>query len=73
MNPAKRELLCQRCDRDYPVWFAPNELWNRVTDHLSEKPFIRFLCLNCFAFLAEETFGENFIWKLERTGGKNAE
>lgn len=33
-EPELRELLCQKCGRDYPVWFAPNELWNRVAEGL---------------------------------------
>lgn len=57
-----RELLCQQCGRDYPVWFAPNELWNaaiRVGEH--------FLCPTCFALLAEqrEAVGPHAIWRLE--------
>ena len=73
MLPATRELLCQQCNKDYPVWFAPNELWNAVTDHLEEKPYIQFLCPTCFALLAEEKLGEEFIWKLEKTVGKTEE
>lgn len=68
MKPAERELLCQNCGRDYPVWFTVNELWNAVTDHKSEKPEIQFLCLNCFAFLAEEKTGRQFIWELRQAG-----
>lgn len=39
---------CERCRREYPVWCAPNEIWNRVVrdEH--------FLCMDCFARLAEE-------------------
>jgi hypothetical protein len=50
VQPPVRELLCQRCDQNYPVWFAPNELWNRVCP---DSEGIHFLCLTCFAVLAE--------------------
>lgn len=55
-----RELLCQRCDREYPVWSAPNDLWNRVVrdhggDGYGARPLRdRFLCPSCFGMLAEE-------------------
>jgi hypothetical protein len=29
-NPGKRELLCEYCLADYPVWFTPNKFWNKV-------------------------------------------
>lgn len=44
-----RELLCMLCDADYPVWFAPNDLWNavvRLPDGSDKWPF---LCPTCFA------------------------
>src|SRR5689334_13046519 len=47
-----RELLCMVCDRDYPVWFAPNRLWNPVMrrpDGSDEYPFI---CPTCFGNIA---------------------
>jgi hypothetical protein len=42
------ELVCERCGRQHPVWFAPNEIWNRVirSEH--------FLCPTCFVVLADE-------------------
>jgi hypothetical protein len=47
MTPSRAasELLCQRCDRDYDVWSAPNELWNRVAADWN------FLCFDCFIAL----------------------
>lgn len=66
MNPSEREGLCQQCGKEYPVWFTSNDLWNAVTDHRSEKPFIHFICLNCFAFLAEEKLGISPVWELKR-------
>lgn len=46
-----RELLCQLCNEEYSVWFAPNAVWNRVMRHpdgreSSEK--YHFVCPNCF-------------------------
>lgn len=43
-----RELRCERCHREHTVWCAPNDLWNRVVQ--GEE----FLCMDCFAILAEE-------------------
>lgn len=43
-----RELLCMICGRDYPVWYADNDLWNAVErqpDGSDEHPF---LCTSCF-------------------------
>lgn len=59
IKPAVRELLCQRCDLEYPVWFAPNELWNRVA-----KDGEHFLCPNCFAVLAEARGASAIRWQL---------
>lgn len=44
-----RELLCQKCGRDYPVWFTDNELWNLVVPE-----DLHFLCMDCFAVMAEQ-------------------
>lgn len=60
MIEAIRELLCQRCGKDYPVWCAPNELWNRV-----QRDGEHFFCLTCFAILAEERGVKTTAWKLE--------
>jgi hypothetical protein len=55
----RRELLCQRCDREYATWSAPNDLWNRVVrdhggDGYGDDPYRdTFLCPSCFAMLAE--------------------
>lgn len=42
------ESRCQSCGGHNPVWFAPNELWNRVTE---DKALI--ICPVCFIKLAE--------------------
>lgn len=42
------EAKCQKCGNDNVVWFAPNELWNKVVD---DKTAI--LCPVCFVKMAE--------------------
>jgi hypothetical protein len=59
MRPAVRELLCQYCNQEYPVWFAPNDLWNAV-----QQKGEHFLCLTCFANLAEQRGIKTTGWKL---------
>jgi len=49
-----RELLCMLCDADYPVWFAPNDLWNRVVRREDGSDEWPFLCPTCFARKAVE-------------------
>lgn len=58
-----RELLCQVCNADYPVWFAPNDLWNRVM-RLQGYDKYQFVCLNCFAKEAESIGIKSTAWKL---------
>jgi hypothetical protein len=58
-SPELRELLCQKCGRDYPVWFAPNELWNKVV-----RDGEHFLCMDCFALLAESRGVSTEAWML---------
>ena len=43
------ELMCDRCGEDYPVWFAPDDLWNRTVHLEDDTPF---LCPRCFTVLA---------------------
>lgn len=72
---SKRELLCQRCGHDYPVWFVSNELWNAVirggAKGGEESPEENFLCPSCFAMLAGErgAVRPNTIWRLEANRG----
>jgi hypothetical protein len=54
-----RELLCQRCNQEYPVWYAPNELWNAV-----QREGEHFFCLTCFAVVAEERGVVTVSWIL---------
>lgn len=49
-----RELLCMKCQQEYPVWFAPNNLWNRVVRRPDGSDEWPFLCPTCFATLAVE-------------------
>lgn len=49
----KRELLCEMCDREYKVWFAPNELWNAVMRQ-PDKHEWSFVCPTCFTLVADE-------------------
>lgn len=63
----KQELVCELCDRDYPVWFAPNALWNKVMRHpdgkeASEKH--NFVCMDCFATEAEKLGIKPTAWML---------
>jgi hypothetical protein len=52
-NPGKRELLCEYCLADYPVWFTPNKFWNKVIRREDGTDRWQFLCPSCFANLAE--------------------
>lgn len=61
IGPADKELLCQRCVREYPVWFCPNELWNQV-----QREGEHFFCPTCFAVLAEERGIKPTAWFLRQ-------
>ena len=61
IKPHFRELLCQRCNLEYPVWFTANELWNATV-----RDGEHFFCLTCFAVLAEERgVIKPTAWKVE--------
>lgn len=67
MSKEIRELLCQLCDSEYPVWFAANELWNKVMrrpDGREASEKIHFVCLNCFAKEADSLDVKPNIWQL---------
>lgn len=63
MSADEREV-CQVCDRPYPIWCAPSDLWNTVirggaqggSEHYS------FVCPTCFGLLADEALGERTLW-----------
>jgi hypothetical protein len=44
-----RELVCQRCDADYPIWYADNDFWNE-----DAEPDEHFLCPTCFIDQADK-------------------
>lgn len=59
----KRECLCEICNTDYPVWFAPNKLWNKVMRG-GEVEKYNFVCMDCFAREAEEQGIIPTAWRL---------
>lgn len=71
MDSAERELLCQECGVEYPIWYCDHFLWNPVAERLTLRSgvTVRFLCLNCFAVSAERIVKEKsdgvVIWKLD--------
>lgn len=75
-EPEPRELLCQRCDREYVTWFAPNPLWNAAIRAYGgdSAGHDHFLCLSCFAALAEMRGVKTGVWVLtdETTGHDQA-
>ena len=49
--------MCQRCWREYRVWFAPSPLWNAVMrGGCINGPweFSELICANCFMEMAED-------------------
>jgi Zn finger protein HypA/HybF involved in hydrogenase expression len=61
----RAECICERCGRDYPIWFAENEAWNlavnRTPEHGDEW---NFLCPTCFVRLHEIASGRVYAWGL---------
>lgn len=50
-----QELVCSLCGVDYPVWSAPDDLYNavmRLPDGTDRSPFP---CPTCFARMAVES------------------
>lgn len=60
-----QEGRCQLCNRDYPVWFAPNPLWNKVMRDPIKGDKYQFLCLDCFALEAEKQGIVPTAWVLD--------
>lgn len=56
--PPEAESICQVCDGNNPVWFAPNELWNKVIGSR-----LHFVCPNCFIKYAI-AMGIDPVWEL---------
>ena len=48
----KLELICEKCSRDYPIWSAPNEVWNEVIRDEVAGDCFQFLCPTCFVVRA---------------------
>ena len=79
MDRAKRELLCQNCSCEYPVWYCAHYFWTPVAAQLEKDTGVpvHFLCLNCFAEYAAQMVTEDnpdcrVIWKLEIGGREDA-
>lgn len=58
-----RELLCMICDRDYPVWYAPDDLWNPVMRSPDGSEALPFVCPTCFTLEAVKA-GIDIVFKL---------
>ena len=63
-DPPIREGLCQICKVEYPVWFAPNELWNKVMRLSDGSEPQQFVCPTCFAIKAEKAGIVPTAWTL---------
>jgi hypothetical protein len=48
-QPADGDERCQRCGRENPCWYAPDEFWNGVMDDQAEG----VLCPTCFLLQAQ--------------------
>lgn len=53
------EAICERCGRDNIVWYAPNDVWNRV---MPDDGGI--LCPVCFVQAAEQAGIAPTVWRL---------
>lgn len=60
----KLDLICEKCQRDYPVWNVDNPTWNEVMREPSTgKEDFSFLCPTCFVVRAA-MMAVAPIWKL---------
>lgn len=62
---AHPEDKCGKCGGLNPVWFAPNNIWDRVTDSASG-----ILCPNCFTESAADA-GIDPVWMLVPEGSQS--
>jgi hypothetical protein len=53
------EDWCQRCARPNPIWYAPNDLWNKYA-----RGEFNILCPCCFIELAKKA-GFDPVWVLK--------
>jgi len=62
----KLELICERCDRDYPIWYTENPIWNEtIRDDVAGDSFA-FLCPTCFC-VHSAMMGITPCWKLTKS------
>ena len=59
------EAKCDDCGRPNVVWFAPNEIWNKVIRPNGEVETDPMLCPTCFIRRAETSGIEATAWKVE--------
>lgn len=57
------EDICGECGGENPVWYAPNELWNKVTGH----PAGLIICPSCFQRKADNA-GLSLIFSVHPVG-----
>lgn len=58
--------LCQDCERENPVWFAPSPLWNLVMGGPDAKDDPGgIICPNCFIKRAEAAGQTPTAWVLQ--------
>lgn len=63
MRKAKQELLCQNCNHKHSIWYAPDDIWNKLVRHgVTIADDYQFLCPNCFIKLYEKKLGKRFRW-----------
>jgi uncharacterized protein YbaR (Trm112 family) len=62
------ELICDVCGRSYPIWFAPNEVWNLGS---SERPGME--CPSCFATKYELHVGHPIVWSFAPSGSEGSQ
>lgn len=58
-KPVHPEAFCQKCGHPNPVWYAPNELFNKING----SP-VGIMCPVCFQKMADEK-GINIIFTVE--------
>lgn len=66
-SESPRECLCMVCSQEYPVWYAPNDLWNvvmRTPDGREASEKVPFICPLCFTKEAERQGVHPTVWKL---------
>lgn len=59
-----RELLCQLCHKEYPIWYAPNDIWNSVMRDKGGREETPFVCPTCFGKEYEKRYG-TCIWEFK--------